>query len=648
MDFLANRTWRELRAVARAHEMRFNNNLTRVEAHHFLRTALLESGRLSRVVSKLDDSEREALMTLKAAEGTLVRSRFTRVYGDIRLYRPWHDDAPIDPWRHPISIAEKLWFLGLIETDEHRFIHLSPEVAALLPSLSHPQTAVWEGQTDSLDAARIVRDVAVFLGTLLYQPVRLIHGRWLPPYTIQAINRSLSAPETLINVRSEFQCAEVRFLHYIAQAAGLIQHNDGCIQPAVEAWHWLSLPYAEAHNHLVKAITSDLQRHEPLWTLFRLPPVGVDVWAYLLELPAGTYTVGSLGDVLRLRALLPDASTRIRAALFGPLRQLGIGTVENAAVRLQTPVFEAAASAKLHDFPDAIGMTLPAAPACHALARLMAFATLDDAGLRINQQAVTRAVEAGHDAAAIAQILVALSGNPLSPNMMQCLEAWERAAHRVQMKPMLVLETADTQVMCKIRADWRMRPFIGTQLSPRHFVVRDEHELKKRLARRGFAMPDTRLVNPRAGRSNNDSDPAYSWIALRICQALSGIIPSPIHFPGAASRALEPTGQERAHYQHAVDQYVDQIRTALRGKVEGRPLLTQPDPAYIRSAIETALALERPVRIRYYSPASGDETERTIEPQLMYQRNGATYIEAWCNLDDASRTFRLDRILAIL
>lgn len=64
--------------------------------------------------------------------------------------------------------------------------------------------------------------------------------------------------------------------------------------------------------------------------------------------------------------------------------------------------------------------------------------------------------------------------------------------------------------------------------------------------------------------------------------------------------------------------------------------------------IEKAVALSSAVRIRYFSPYAGHETERTIEPELIYERSGATYIEAWCNLDDAPRTFRLDRILAVV
>lgn len=51
--------------------------------------------------------------------------------------------------------------------------------------------------------------------------------------------------------------------------------------------------------------------------------------------------------------------------------------------------------------------------------------------------------------------------------------------------------------------------------------------------------------------------------------------------------------------------------------------------------------------VEYFSPARGERVVRTIEPVMLFERNGATYVEAWCHLDDDIRTFRLDRILRV-
>lgn len=33
---------------------------------------------------------------------------------------------------------------------------------------------------------------------------------------------------------------------------------------------------------------------------------------------------------------------------------------------------------------------------------------------------------------------------------------------------------------------------------------------------------------------------------------------------------------------------------------------------------------------------------------MVYEHGGATYVEAWCRLDEATRIFRLDRILRVV
>jgi hypothetical protein len=649
VDLLANRTWRDLRVTARAYNLRFNNNLTKAEALQYVRSALLDAGGLRRALHRLNDAEREALMALKARSGSMERWRFCLVYGQIRRYRPWLPDALANPWRRPISLAEKLWFLGLIEVDAHHAVLLPDTVAALLPPVPHPETAVWTGAACLLDSAAIVRDVAAVLGTLLHTPVRLLHGRWLPPYALKAINQRVSLPEDLSGVRSEFQCQRTRFLHYLAQNAGLVSIQNGLLLPSAEAWMWLSLPYAEAHQKLLDAVCADLRAHKPLWEQFRLPPVGAQVWEYLLSLPPGTYTTSSLSAVLQLETLEPFTGTRIRAALLGPLRWLGIGTVDMAAVWIAAPVFDNETSSMLRPEADSVGVTLSSVPPLCALAELLAFATADECGLRVDQACVARAVEAGEGAAHIAHTLVALTGEPLPQEIIEQLNRWEHAARRARIRHTAVLEITDAADMKAVRSDWRLRPLLGEQLSPRHIAVRDEHKLRQRLRRRGYPvlMLRDRKADP-VPRLNND-DPAYLWLAVQMCQALAGIIPMPVHIPGAAVHELERIlGPRVDMLRSLIEDYTEQVQSVLRGRVEGVPMVMQSDPSRIRAAVEQAITHTSPIRIRYFSPFAGYETERTIEPELIYERSGATYIEAWCNLDDAPRTFRLDRILAVV
>lgn len=50
------------------------------------------------------------------------------------------------------------------------------------------------------------------------------------------------------------------------------------------------------------------------------------------------------------------------------------------------------------------------------------------------------------------------------------------------------------------------------------------------------------------------------------------------------------------------------------------------------------------LRIRYYAAWRDEETERVIEPHIVFERNGRWYVQGWCHLAQADRRFRVDRI----
>ncbi|MCI0383925.1 YafY family protein [Streptomyces sp. CNQ085] len=62
--------------------------------------------------------------------------------------------------------------------------------------------------------------------------------------------------------------------------------------------------------------------------------------------------------------------------------------------------------------------------------------------------------------------------------------------------------------------------------------------------------------------------------------------------------------------------------------------------------VDRAIAERRKLWIRYYSPTRDTLTEREIDPIRLFAV-GHTYVEAWCRLSEAHRTFRLDRVAEI-
>lgn len=96
IELLANRTWRDLRATARMHNFHFDNRWTHADALAALRHFLLGQNQLGKIIRRLSDDERAALMALKAHDGRIRRYTFTQHFGQIRRYRPSH---PASPWK---------------------------------------------------------------------------------------------------------------------------------------------------------------------------------------------------------------------------------------------------------------------------------------------------------------------------------------------------------------------------------------------------------------------------------------------------------------------------------------------------------------------------------------------------------------------
>ncbi|POX39233.1 WYL domain-containing protein [Streptomyces sp. Ru73] len=62
--------------------------------------------------------------------------------------------------------------------------------------------------------------------------------------------------------------------------------------------------------------------------------------------------------------------------------------------------------------------------------------------------------------------------------------------------------------------------------------------------------------------------------------------------------------------------------------------------------VDRAIAERRRLWLKYYSPARDELTEREVDPIRLFTI-GHTYVEAWCRLSEARRTFRLDRVAEI-
>jgi proteasome accessory factor C len=93
-----------------------------------------------------------------------------------------------------------------------------------------------------------------------------------------------------------------------------------------------------------------------------------------------------------------------------------------------------------------------------------------------------------------------------------------------------------------------------------------------------------------------------------------------------------------------VERALAKIESAT-GDTAGAPVAVRLPAAGRRlEEIQAALRRGRALRIRYYTAARDETTERVIDPMRVLAAGGHTYLEAWCRRAEAVRRFRLDRI----
>ncbi|QPC80926.1 WYL domain-containing protein [Phototrophicus methaneseepsis] len=650
---LSSRTYRDLRVVAGAHRLRFNNKIPK-QATIARLSMTLATDEMHRAFRQLSEKERLALQALQAHEGKMPLYRFVRAFGSIRPYKPWRIDAIPHPWRRPISVAERLYQLAFIHIEGQQVV-LVDEVQALLPPLPRPKP-IHSASDLPLSSVRdaLLTDISALLGTLTYKPIRPQWHRWLPPYALKAINERLYIKEDCTEIRSEMQTNRLRWLHYLAQSAGLMSIQGGHFLPTTRAWSWLNQPAEERWHVLFEAIDPT----HTLWHEFRLPDIEPALWRVLkhqlsrLE-PEKSYHIREL--VAAMRPYLPEmrrVGGQTRYLLETALTWMGYVQVDGLHFSLTSSAQADIEPLQIDTWNNAYYLEPVRRSHPAAWAELLSFARPENGALCIDEAAVRHAIGSGYQADDVMRILASLTGAPLALTIAQQIESWAQNARSLQIKHMVVLQSSDKEALQAIRTDWRLRPYIEESLSPHHLAIRSEHwhTLRQRLANRGYypltsgSIPQKRRVSDHLSNDMRE----YLWLAARVYQRMSTFSELPIAMPGALldwlADDIDPTTLHGLQTQ--VDAVIDNVRERIAG-FDRRGYVTQNNSQSIQLAIHAAYDQQTSVEITYHSPYRGETTIRRIEPTMIYSNNGATYIEAWCHLEHATRTFRMDRILQV-
>jgi proteasome accessory factor C len=150
-----------------------------------------------------------------------------------------------------------------------------------------------------------------------------------------------------------------------------------------------------------------------------------------------------------------------------------------------------------------------------------------------------------------------------------------------------------------------------------------------------------------------DTDGEHIW--WRNADALGSDTAQPLRLASdeatallVAARAVATLPGLRESDRDALQRATAKLETAA-GESAGassRLSVTFESEGGVFADVDRAIAERRRLWLRYYSPARDELTEREVDPIRLFTV-GHTYVEAWCRLSEARRTFRLDRVAEI-
>lgn len=702
LSCLQAQKWHFLRAVARAHELPFDSNLTLLQAAERLHAFLMGDEVFFTLWPALSAEAQAALVALLEAGGHLPREDFVYRFGAVRSYRPWRSDAAPAPWATPRSPAEEVIFRGLAF-----FVNLGttkrPAWAAILPdefhaflsTLTSPPPSSLPPPLPSPPFPVLIADLFAFLSLLHRQDVRPIWGRWLPPTALRDLNRHLGRPADLTGVRSERNAPPIAFLHYLAERTGLVSLSEESLKPTLVAYEWLAASLRERLERLWAAWTDPDAANQDLWRRYHLPGWKIkDVTRRFRRLldhlarrqPGHGQSSGDFLD--RLAATDPplfraasyahwsDLSEATRAQfrsrvqtvlaglLDGPLTWFGLLDGDPPAL---TPLGAALLGRKDGRWPahpppaplivsarlvetdgGELSVHLTASPDLSLPDRLALEALVppdpDRPGIHLlTRTRLLQALQRGHTVEGIVNVLEGTARDPLSPAVVGAIYRWAEAQQQLAVRQVMLLEAQDPALLQELTRRRRIRETLGETLSARAVRIHADRlpALLRRLAARGFYP---RLDLPTASLSSPGREEGdVIALALRVYAELADELNLPVRPPHTLTHAW--TESLPLAQRDAVERDVAETLARLRRAALPEGDYRLPSPAGpLLAELEKAIAESATVEMRYYTAGRDHEMTRRVDPLRLEWRGQVAYLIAHCHLRRQERIFRVDRI----
>ncbi len=509
--------------------------------------------RQAQLLAALSPAARQAAARLARA-GSLPARLFLAEYGSVRRPRPGQrsePDAAADagqqppPWEAPATLSEELYYCGLLAPAEAVPLEKARRLA--LPADLQPlfaqdagaaQSAVpWPAEEAS--GLLLLHDLAQTFCFLLEETaqhratISLLQGRWLPPAGLNRLNSRLLSPDPVPLPRSHARCRRLRFLFFLAAAAGLLLNGSltpstwaWLAEPAEKRWLWLWNAWRTAPAALRRAYRQPTATLPEPWPDLALRHIG-DLPAAFTAADLAQVTLGReaaftafftahLADLSALDAATADlldtlatdwgilattagsrstcGLTSLGRWLFDPTHDAGLApwpaALTSPAGRLEIPAV--AARDEPREWQLSLSPWAPALPlaqlAPYVVHARLVFADPPCHTYRLAEETVATAAALGHGLPTLLEALAGL-GIVLSPEQQAVLRAWHEAGHELQLLVLPVLRATRPELLARLLQYADVREGLGELLAPTIAVAAlPPAELAARLRAAGYYL----------------------------------------------------------------------------------------------------------------------------------------------------------------
>lgn len=677
-------------------------------AHHLTQPATI-AAIVAQLTAAGKDALRQLLMADGALPIHTFETRYGPIR-PFKPWRKDQDPAERQPWLAPLSTTETLWYRGLIfRAPPHRQPGVVPHYVLPADLADLVAAALGLAPPDQRDKRHeglllgqpgrnggLDHHLAIWLATvhagLEGKGVTPVHQRWLPPSVVALLCTRLGLDQDLgfTPLRSERHHPYLAFLHYLALAADLVAVTPAAVQLTPTGWAWLEAAAPSRRQQLIAGWQgAPIELARPF--AFRWEPLSPAARTLVVE-PLATQvaahpTVATLVAQWRLLdpyGYLPgprlahwhDETSHydpLTALITGPLHWLGFLTLTGAPLTLDpSTLLVGQPSSSVQ--PPAAACTMPKQPVNTLLApvtvqplHLVQLAPFCDWSVTTTPTAIPhtftlsppRIAQLAAGGTGPEQLIAALAaavGRPPSRRVISRIRSWAQPGQQLRLRPLLVLEADTAERLAQLRRYKLVRNRLGEVIAPNRISLNpaDAEALAQTLRTLGYyveppAAPAPSTDAGAAGAGAGGLPPLWQWLLITLYQGLGTQLPLPLAFPWATRQAVRAqlTAAQQATAEAAAQQLLDRLQMALNGYLQV-PLWhaeATPDAAPV---IRTALDQGKDIEIRYAGPSDGHATTRTITPYWIEERHGVPYLIGWCHLRQQERTFRIDRIEAVV